>query len=46
MVGKVKGEPPYEGILRHKGWKAQKLSLPTLIGQENSSVVAPAEVEV
>lgn len=46
VVGKVKGEPPYEGILRHKGWKAQKRTLPALISSENSSVVAPAEVEV
>jgi Domain of unknown function (DUF2760) len=46
VIGKVKGAPPYQGILRHKGWKAHKLSLPKQILQADQSVVCPAEVEV
>ena len=46
VIGKVKGEPPYSGILIHKGWKAHKRSLPKKIGQQSVDVVFPAEIEV
>lgn len=46
IVGKVKGEAPFEGVLRHKGWKAHKLSLPQRAGEASSEVLAQAEVEV
>lgn len=46
IVGKVKGEPPFTGILIHKGWKAHKRSLPKKIGDKQSDVICPAEVEV
>lgn len=45
LVGKVKGEPPYTGILVHKGWKAHKKSLPKMI-DESSEVICPAEIEI
>lgn len=45
LVGKVKGEPPYSGVLVHKGWKAHKRSLPKKMG-EQADVICPAEVEV
>jgi hypothetical protein len=34
------------GVLRHKGWKADKIDLPPLPSGSNTSVVAPAEVEI
>ena len=34
------------GLLRHKGWKAEKIDLPPLAAGSNASVVAPAEVEI
>ena len=46
VVGKVKGEPPYSGILVHKGWKAHKRSLPKKIGDLLNDVIYPAEIEV
>lgn len=46
VVGKVKGEPPYSGILRHKGWKAAKLTLPRDLTKKDPATVCPAEVEV
>lgn len=46
VVGHVTGEPPYQGILRHKGWKAHKLGLPKQITPADPSVICPAEVEV
>lgn len=46
VVGKVKGEPPYNGILVHKGWKAHKRSLPKKAGEQLNDVICPAEIEV
>jgi hypothetical protein len=34
------------GLLRHKGWKAEKIDLPPISPGANMSVVAPAEVEI
>jgi hypothetical protein len=34
------------GILRHKGWRADRIDLPPLAASQNSSVLAPAEIEV
>lgn len=39
--GKVSG-----GILRHKGWKAERMELPALPSSQNAAIVAPAELEV
>lgn len=46
VVGKVKGEPPFSGILVHKGWKAHKRSLPKKAGEQSNEVICPAEIEV
>jgi hypothetical protein len=39
------GKPP-AGTLRHKGWKAAAVSLPTLNSRQDLVVLAPAEIEV
>ncbi len=46
VVGKIKGEPPFTGILVHRGWKAQKRSLPKKTEPSRSDVIASAEVEI
>lgn len=46
IVGKIKGEPPYTGILVHRGWKAQKRSLPKKRGEQSTDIICPAEVEI
>ncbi|MCL2689767.1 MAG: DUF2760 domain-containing protein [Chitinispirillia bacterium] len=47
LTGNVTGNPPYNGILRHCGWKASKCELPQWQGSSSSAmVVAPAEVEL
>jgi hypothetical protein len=46
LTGKVVGQPPFEGILRHKGWQVGKLKLPTLSGRQNAKIITPAEVEL
>ena len=46
LTGNVSGEPPFTGILRHRGWRAGKLELPTLSGSPDPRIIAPAEVEI
>lgn len=48
LVGNVSGEPPYQGQLIHKGWRAKQVKLPRQIRpQENldAPVILPAEVQ-
>nr|WP_170299802.1 DUF2760 domain-containing protein [Desulfobacter hydrogenophilus] len=46
LTGNVSGEPPFTGVLRHRGWKAAKNEVPKLSDVQDASIVAPAEVEV
>lgn len=46
LTGNVSGEPPFRGVLRHKGWRASKLELPTLSPAKDSHIIAPAEIEI
>lgn len=46
LTGNVTGDPPFKGILRHKGWKAGKVEIPTLSGDRDPRIIAPAEVEI
>jgi hypothetical protein len=46
LVGEVRGEPPYAGVLRHRGWRALKLELPSVVGDFDARILAPAEVEL
>ena len=46
LSGNVSGEAPYKGELRHKGWQASKVDLPTRQKSRNESVIYPAEVDI
>jgi hypothetical protein len=46
VIGNIKGNPPFEGVLVHRGWKAHKRSLPKGVGEQRSEVICPAEIEV
>jgi hypothetical protein len=46
VVGNAAGKPPFNGTLRHKGWKAAKVNLPERHDALDPTVVCPAEVEV
>ncbi|MCJ8501202.1 DUF2760 domain-containing protein [Desulfatitalea alkaliphila] len=46
LVGNVTGRPPFKGIVRHRGWRARKLDLPSFSGSVAPEIIAPAEVEV
>lgn len=46
IVGKVSNDPPFNGVIVHRGWKAHKRSLPKKVGEQTNEVLCPAEVEV
>lgn len=46
IVGKVSANPPFTGVIVHRGWKAHKRSLPKKVGTQMSEILCPAEVEV
>lgn len=46
LVGDLKGSPPYAGVLRHRGWRAETLDLPQIVGKHDAHILAPAEVEI
>lgn len=47
LIGNVpaNGKAP-GGLLRHKGWKAEKIDLPQLSSGQNLKIIAPAELEI
>ena len=46
FIGNVPATPPSGGTLRHKGWRAAKVDLPALAAKEDTSIIAPAEIEI
>jgi hypothetical protein len=47
LIGNVNGQPPFQGVLKHRGWRVKEARLPTLPATRgDTSVLAPAEVEV
>ncbi|MBK8475525.1 MAG: DUF2760 domain-containing protein [Opitutaceae bacterium] len=48
LVGKIAGEPPFSGVLVHKGWKATSVRLPRSLLADAGRLppIAPAQVEL
>lgn len=46
LTGNVVGSAPFTGSLSHKGWRADEVRLPKLALAHDSSILAPAEVEL
>ncbi len=47
LTGHVSGDPPFRGVLRHRGWRVRSVQLPRLTAQLGKErIVAPAEVEI
>lgn len=46
LVGNVAGQPPFQGILKHRGWQAGKQDVPRLSDIQDSGILAPAEIEI
>jgi hypothetical protein len=46
LTGNVAGNPPYRGSLKHHGWVATSVRLPSLSPALDPGIIAPAEVEL
>ncbi len=46
LTGNVQGKGPHSGVLRHRGWRATSVSLPTAVAGHDARIVAQAEVEL
>lgn len=46
VTGNVTGTPPFRGSLKHHGWIATSVKLPTLAASLDARILAPAEVEI
>lgn len=46
LTGNVVGEPPFKGVVRHRGWQTKKFDPPILSETQNPLIIAPAEIEI
>lgn len=46
LTGNVVGEAPFTGTLTHRGWQVTDSKLPRIAKGHNTSIIAPAEVEL
>jgi len=46
LTGNVAGKGPFTGTLRHRGWRAAEITLPTAIADHDVRILAQAEVEL
>ncbi len=46
LVGNVSGQPPFNGILQHAGWKVKTINLPKAPEGQDEFILMPAEVEL
>jgi hypothetical protein len=46
FVGNVPAKPPAGGTLRHKGWRVAQVNLPVLAARQDTTIIAPAEIEI
>jgi hypothetical protein len=47
LIGNVSPRPPFQGILKHHGWRVRAVRLPALPSpRDEAAVLSPAEVEI
>jgi hypothetical protein len=48
LVGKIRGEAPFSGVLVHHGWRTEWVKLPRLLrtGDNRLPTIAPSEIEL
>ena len=46
LTGNVTGKGPFTGTLRHRGWRAAQITLPTAVAGHDARILAQAEVEL
>jgi Domain of unknown function (DUF2760) len=46
LTGNVSGQPPFNGTLKHHGWIATEIRMPSMSEALDPRVIAPSEVEL
>ena len=46
LTGNVSGQPPFKGTVKHHGWVAAEIWMPSVSEALDPRVIAPAEVEL
>ncbi len=46
LTGQLSGQPPFQGMVRHRGWRVLELKLPPVPPNVDPMILAPAEVEL
>jgi hypothetical protein len=46
LTGNVSGQPPFKGTLKHHGWIAAEIRMPSISEALDPRVIAPSEVEL
>ena len=46
LVGNVSGQPPFQGVIKHPGWRAGKKDVPKLSDIQDPGIMTPAEIEI
>jgi len=46
LTGNVAGQPPFRGTLKHHGWVATQIRMPSISDAIDPRILAPAEVEL
>jgi hypothetical protein len=46
LTGNVTGKGPFTGTLRHRGWRAADITMPTAVSGHDAHILAQAEVEL
>jgi hypothetical protein len=46
LTGNLSGQPPFKGTLKHHGWVAAEVRMPSIAETLDPRVIAPAEVEL
>jgi hypothetical protein len=46
LSGDVSGAGPHAGVLRHRGWRVEEVTLPTPMKGHDATILYPAEVEL
>ncbi len=46
LSGRITGEPPFPGLVQHRGWQVSEVKLPTRTGKTDPTIITPAEIDV
>ena len=47
LSGNISGEPPFNGTLQHRGWRANSVDLPTqMAATSDANIIAAADIEI